>query len=230
MDKRSFLLIILVPVNILWSLMISSQPLGVKVSGLVRDSLTHEPIPYAAVTLKGPEIHGLTDEKGQFRLYTTRPFTHYYVTSIGYEPKTLEFATDEGNSVTIDMNPEGLLLEEVTVRKTKEHYSKKNNPAVALMQKIRESDDQSNPLTSPYYSYDKYERIRLGLNDFNPTHHHGMMSRFPFLTDYVDTSAITGKPILNLSTREKLSRMYFRAQPSSKKSALTRSVMPVSMI
>ena len=65
------------------------------------------------------------------------------------------------------------MLSEVTVKKSKEHYSKKDNPAVALMQRIRESDDLSNPLTSPYYSYDKYERIRLGLNDFNPSEHKG---------------------------------------------------------
>ncbi len=220
-DKRSFFIVILLPVIALCSLTLSAQPLGIKVSGLVRDSLTHEPLPYAAVTLKGPELHGLTDEKGQFKIYTTRPFTHYHVTSIGYEPKMLEFSPDEGNSVTIDMNPEGLLLSEVTVKKSKEHYSKKDNPAVALMQRIRESDNLSNPLTLPYYSYDKYERIRLGLNDFNPSEHKGLMSRFPFLTDYVDTSSITGKPILNLSTREKLSHMYYRAKPSARKERIS---------
>lgn len=216
-DKRSFFLIILLFVVALSPIFLSAQPLGVKVSGLVRDSLTHEPVPYAAVTLKGPDVRGLTDEKGHFKIYTSRPFTHYYVTAMGYEPKMLAYSPLEDNTVTIYINPEGLALSEVVVKKTKEHYSKRNNPAVDLMEKIRESDDRSNPLKAPYYSYDKYERIRLGLNDFHTEDQHGLMSRFPFLTDYVDTSSITGKPILNLSTREKMSHMYYRAQPASKK-------------
>lgn len=98
------------------------------------------------------------------------------------------------------------------------------------MQRIRESDDLSNPLTSPYYSYDKYERIRLGLNDFNPSEHKGLMSRFPFLTDYVDTSSITGKPILNLSTRENFHICTTGRNPLRGKSVLARCVTPASMI
>lgn len=217
MDKRSLFLIIIGVIVALSSPRLYAQPLGVKVSGLVRDSLTHEPIPYAAVTLKGPDVGGLTDEKGHFNIYTSRPFTHYNVTAIGYEPKSVKFSPTEDNLITIDMNPEGLTLTEVVVNKSKERYSKKNNPAVDFMRKIRDSDDLSDPLASPYYSYDKYERIRLGINDFRTEDHQGMLARFPFLTDYVDTSAITGKPILNLSTREKLSKMLFRNRPTSKK-------------
>lgn len=212
-NKSSFFLILII---ILFSVSSYAEPLGVRVTGIVRDSLTHDPIPYAAVLLKGPEIGGLTDEKGNFKIYTTHPFTHYYVTSLGYSPKMVPFSPSEDKSVIIELNPEGLTLNEVVVRKAEEHYTKRN-PAVELMRSIRNGDDSLNPLNAPYYTYNKYERIRLGMNDFHADEHQGMLSKFPFLTEYVDTSAITGKPILNLSTREKLSTMYSRYRPKSNK-------------
>ena len=39
--------------------------------------------------------------------------------------------------------------------------------------------------------------------------------KFDFLTEYVDTSAVTGKPILTVSARELLATDYYRKSPRS---------------
>ena len=59
-------------------------------------------------------------------------------------------------------------LEEVVVTtKMKPKYSKKNNPAVDLMEDIRQSARRQDPDGEPRYSYDKYEKMVLSLNDFD---------------------------------------------------------------
>ena len=94
-------------------------------------------------------------------------------------------------------------LEEVVINPGKRKYSKKNNPAVDLMQRIRKSADSNNPVLSPYYSYDKYEKIILGVNDFNVKDDSTRKSRrsLRFLQNYTDTAAWSGKRVLNLMCR-----------------------------
>lgn len=114
----------------------------------------------------------------------------------------------------------GKTLTEVTVRRTKEHYSKKNNPAVEFARKIRTARDESDPRKNDYYNYRKYERFSLGLNDvsFSDSLPPGKKpSKFDFLREHVDTSDITGLPILPLSVKEKVSDVMYRKTPHAEK-------------
>ena len=47
-----------------------------------------------------------------------------------------------------------------------------------------------------------------------------MFKRFPFLKEYVDTSLVSGKPILNVSTRELVATDYFRLKPKREKQVI----------
>ena len=50
------------------------------------------------------------------------------------------------------------------------------------------------------------------------------------LTEYVDTSAVTGKPILTVSARELLATDYYRKSPRSEKQWVKKDAnRPVSM-
>lgn len=103
-------------------------------------------------------------------------------------------------------------LQEIVVRPKKQKYSKKNNPAVDLMERIRATRDLGNPEQMPWYSYDKYDKIILGLNDFDFDANQ-KKNRWSFLQEYADTAPATGKPILNLSLKEKLSTSIWRNSP-----------------
>ncbi len=105
-------------------------------------------------------------------------------------------------------------LNEVEVKPRKEKYSKKNNPAVDFVRRIMETRDLTDPKRHPYYSYGKYERINLGLVDFDKV---GAGSRFGFINEYMDTSVLTGRKVLNLSVKEKLSDHYFRSDPETER-------------
>lgn len=114
-------------------------------------------------------------------------------------------------------------LEEVTVKPSKEHYSKKNNPAVDFVGRIRENAELGDPLRKDNYNFERYERITIALNDIADSigTDGGLLKKFQFLNEYVDTSEVTKKPILPLSIKEKVSNIYNRKDPRATREFIT---------
>lgn len=108
-------------------------------------------------------------------------------------------------------------LQEVVIRPKKQKYSKKNNPAVDLMERIRATREIGNPEGMPRYSYDKYDKLILGLNDFEIDEKARQKGKWSLLAEYADTAPTTGKPILNLSLKEKISTVIWRDSPRARK-------------
>ncbi len=202
----------------------SASGRNVTVRGVVRDSLTREPIPYASVLLKGTDRGVLTDDNGRYTIVTTLPFDSVMASSLGYTTKAVASRKRGDNvQVDIDLVSTGVLLGEVIAKPKREHYSKKNNPAVAFMEKIRHTQDQNDPRRHDNYNYNKYERITLALNDyqFNDSAKRGFDKMFSFVKEYIDTSEVSGKPILNVALREKLSSVHYRKEPKGEKEFVT---------
>lgn len=188
------------------------------VSGTVTDSLSRNPIPFVSVVLLDNGTGGLTDDYGRFSLRTAKPVSEIKVSAMGYETKILKLAQGEPNYLKVRLRPIGKELGEVVVKSKKKKYSKKNNPAVIFMEKIRNADTLTDPMRHPNYSYDKYERITFGLNKFSPVDEKNLiLKKFGVLRDYIDTSEVSGNPILNVSTREKSSRVVNTKDPSRRK-------------
>lgn len=197
---------------------------NVTVRGVVRDSLTREPIPFASVLLKGTDRGVLTDDKGRYTVVTALPFDSVMGSSLGYTTKTVP-VRKKGDNVKVDLDlvSTGVLLGEVIAKPKREHYSKKNNPAVAFMEKIRHTQDLNDPRRHDNYNYNKYERITLALNNyqFNDSAKRGFDKMFSFIKEYIDTSEVSGKPILNVALREKLSSVHYRRDPKGEKEYVT---------
>ncbi len=196
---------------------------GVTVRGIVRDSISKEPIPFASVLLKGTDRGVLADDKGRYTIVCSLPFDSVLASSLGYATKTVRAGNGANVKVNIDLVPTGVILGEVIAKPKKEKYTKKNNPAVAFMEKIRHTQEINNPRRHENYNYNKYERITLALNNyqFNDSAKGGIDKTFSFLKEYIDTSKISGKPILNVALREKLSSVHYRKDPRSEKEYVT---------
>lgn len=184
------------------------------VSGVVVDSITGEPVPYAAVLLTATDRGALTDADGFFSLTTARPFKGVQVSVMGYSTKTVA-RPRHGERMRIELVPTGMKLAEVVIKPKKEKYSKKNNPAVDLMRRVRAGAEKNTPERNSWYNYDKYERITLALDDVSEDG--ALVRKFPLLKEHMDTSALTGRPILNVALREKSSRVSYRRDPESRK-------------
>lgn len=106
------------------------------------------------------------------------------------------------------------MLDEVTVRARSQRYSKKNNPAVEFVQKVMDRRHLTDPRqTNAHYSHGTYERISLGLLDFKAD----SGSAIAFMQKYVESSPLSGLDVLNLTVKEKISDVYHRRDPATRR-------------
>lgn len=192
------------------------------IKGVVIDSISREPLPFALITLEGSTVGAQSDEEGKFELSTSSDFKSVNVSYMGYSTKNIAVSKGKSNSIVVELVSEGVSLQEFTVKPGREKYSRKNNPAVAFMEKLRDMKDEYSPKNHDYYSYDKYEKMNFALNDFSEENKNKWIYRkFKFIFEYMDTSEISGKPILNVSIKEKLSKYYYRKSPTTEKEYVT---------
>ncbi len=188
------------------------------VKGVVRDSLTHESLPFVAIYLKGSDRGIMTDADGRFSITTQVNFISLEVSTMGYTTKNVWVNKGQSNDVTIDMVPTGVALKELVVKPKKEKYSKKNNPAVEFVKRLMAQKHGYDPKNHDYYNYNKYEKMTMGLNNFSEKQKKNWLTgKFKFIFDYLDTSEVSGKPILTVSVKEKVSDCHFRRSPESAK-------------
>ena len=127
----------------------------VTVTGVVRDSLTREPIPFATVMLRGTDRGTLTDDNGRYSITTAIRWDSIQASAMGYDSKTLPAKKGAKMRIDFDLHSTGLLLNTVIAKPKREHYSKKNNPAVQFMERIRATQDLGDPRRKDNYNYDK---------------------------------------------------------------------------
>lgn len=183
---------------------------NVEVKGVVFDSQSREPVPYAAVALTTTPGGTLTDDRGRFSLHSYSLADSIRVSVMGYSTVTLPINRNNRRPVIVDLDPTGVQLSEVVVKPKKEKYRKKGNPAVAFMERIRAARDITDPRRNDYYNFDKYERMSIAINNYVPDTTSWFDKKFAFLRDHVDTSIVSGKPILNIAMREKAATVNYR--------------------
>lgn len=188
------------------------------IKGVVVDSVTREPIPFALMFLKGSDAGTQADADGRFEITTKVNFICANFSMMGYTAKDVYVTKGNVNDITVELSADGVTLKEFVVRPGKEHYSKKNNPAVQFMEKLRDMKEKYDPKNHDYFSYDKYEKMNFALNDFSEKKKDKwLFKKFKFVFEYMDTSEVSGKPILNVSVKEKLSTELFRKSPNTEK-------------
>ncbi len=195
---------------------ITATARGIVVRGTVRDSISGEPVAYAAVALTTTPAGTMTDERGRYSITSYAASDSLKVSLMGYRPQKLKInRSGDKTEINVRLNQTGVRLKEVVVKPKKEKYSKKNNPAVDFMERIRSGKSSYDPRRKDYYEYDKYERFNIAINEFDKDNKGLIGKRLSFISDYVDTSEISGKPILNISLREKLSNVKYKKSPHS---------------
>ena len=100
-------------------------------SGIVRDSVSGEPLSYVSVMFENSTIGAMTDDDGAFSLQNDKGLTRLVVSSLGYDNKVVNLKAGQKNdNLDILLSPTSFQIAEVEVRPTKERYSRKDNPAV----------------------------------------------------------------------------------------------------
>ena len=197
---------------ILW---FGSDAQTISAGGIVLDYYTQKPMEYIPVYIKNTATGCLTNYKGEFFLKDSSGADTLVVEAIGYGKYVKKLKSGINTNLTIKLKPENVQLTGAVVRPKREKYRKKENPAVELIRNVIANKERNKIEDKPYYKCDLYEKLTLSLDDYNPDFE--KKKKLEYLKQYIDTSEITGKPILTFSIRENLCDYYFRRNPKQEK-------------
>jgi len=191
------------------------------IRGVVTDSLSGEFLPYVSIIFTGTNLGTATDIDGKFTLSANTNATTIQISYLGYTEKTVKINRGRTNTLEIELAPTSIALDDIVIKPGKEKYSKKENPAVEFVRNVIARRESNDPRNHDYFRYQHYEKVVMGLNDFQPKpkREDGKRRRFDFLVDFIDTLDI-GTKILPLSEKEKIESVYFRKSPRSEKRVL----------
>jgi hypothetical protein len=193
----------------------------IQVEGIIKDSLTNEALPGVSVYLRGTTFGTATDENGYFSFKAQSDSMILAASVIGYEAYLCPLQPGE-NQVILLLQATVYQLSDIVVRPRKEKYSRKENPAVAFIEQVIARRNLNDPRNHDYYSYETYEQKLLAKNDFDEAkaRKNWIYKQVDFIFDYIDTSAITGKPVLPVFNEEIIGSMYYRKSPHSEKQVI----------
>ena len=187
------------------------------IRGIVYDDTTNEGLPFASLIYKGTTIGTSTDMNGSFSLPVPEQESTLEVSYLGYTTQKIRILPNSSRQLNIRLKPESIALEEITIKPGKERYSKKNNPAVQFVRRMIDLRESNSPKNKDYYQYDQYEKMLVGLNEFEQkTKKDGKKGKFEFLNEFVDTLE-NGTTILPILEKEKIETVFYRKEPKSEK-------------
>lgn len=184
-------------------------------SGIVVDSLTNKPLEYIAVYMEKTSSGCVTNYNGEFFLSDNSGKDVLVIDAIGYKTRRIVLKPGKTQNLTIRMQPESIRLEGAIVKPKRERYRKKENPAVELIRNVIANKGNNRIESKEYFKSDYHEKLTLSLDDYTPDFK--KKKKLEFIKEHIDTSEITGKPILTFSIREKICDYYYRKSPKTEK-------------
>ena len=186
--------------------------------GTVIDSSTKKPMEYISVYFKNTASGCVTNYRGEFYVQDKSGSDTLIVEAIGYEKSYIKLKQGQNTGLKIKLKPAHIELAGAVVKPKKEKYTKKENPAVELIRKVIANKDNNRIESKEYFKSDYHEKLTLSLDDYTPDLE--KKKNLSFVQEHIDTSEITGKPILTFSIREKICDYYYRKSPKAEKTVL----------
>ena len=187
-----------------------------KVSGLVKDSITGEALPFVNVFFKGTKVGVTTDLQGKFSIETFYATDSIVISFIGYKKVILPIQKDKAQQLTVYLNESFTSLQEITI------ISSDVNPAHAIIDNVLKNKKINNREKLDAYQYEVYNKIQFDINNLTDEFKNTKAFRkFNFIFDNVDTTG--EKEFLPLFVTESLSDYYFRKSPKTHKEIIKGS-------
>lgn len=96
------------------------------IKGVVKDSLTKEPIPYVNITFLKKDKGTYTDYKGKFKIDITNQLNDsLFITCIGYHPKKIAITSIGNLHTDIFLQPANEIIDEVVLTAKKKQFGSK---------------------------------------------------------------------------------------------------------
>ena len=190
-----------------------------QVKGVVTDAETGDPLPSVNVYYEGQKHIGtVTNINGRYSLRSPLQGDSIVFSYVGYRTYKAYVKKGERKTLNVKFNDRGRELTELVVKPKRRRYSRKDNPAVALMRKVIAAKDSNDLRENDYYRYDKYQRITFGFNNITQEFmDSGFLRKYPVFLKQVEYCPQTQTNILPLTYNETSSEHIYRKQPEAER-------------
>jgi hypothetical protein len=181
-----------------------------RVSGVITDSRTGEPLAFVAVGIKEQQKGTTTDIDGKFSLYSETPFTHLQINYLGYESQIFPVPS-AGEGVSVRLVRSSYALKEVVVMPG-------TNPAERIIRKAVTNKELNRPENLSSFSYESYNKFIYTIE--NPSG--------PGKSDFADPQAQEFLSRSNLFMMESVTERKYLKPDRSKETVLATKVSGLS--
>jgi len=190
------------------------------ITGVVTDKEFGDPMPGTRVYFADDKrTMVVSDVNGRYKIAARRGKLVFSI--IGYDQQVIEIKAAKTQKIDVKLQESTESLNEVVITRERKKYNRKENPAVEMMRKVIAAKKGSDLYNREYFSFQKYEKMTLALNEFTEkVFEDDHFKHFPFLKDHVETCPETGKLILPLTVEEKVSRQIYRQNPKTEKTVV----------
>jgi hypothetical protein len=190
------------------------------IRGRVTDAATGEPMPYTNVYVEGKFIGTMTDDNGNYELNVNKRADTLSASALGYTLLKKPITTAAEQTINFELQIDAIALDVATVVAGE-------NPADILLRRIIKNKPHLNVSQFNTLQYEAYTKYQIDLADFAPENidDSKLLSRFPHLKDYVDTSSGGGSSTLPIFLIENISNTYLQTDPAK----ITEHVQGVKM-
>ena len=193
-----------------------------KITGLVTEVSTGQPMPYVTVSIAGTAAATKTNNQGKFELVGPATASKVQFNYIGFKTLTINIKSGTEQALTIRLEEDSQSLKEVSITTAKHGpYRNKNNPAVTLIQNVIDHKERNRMENFPQLTYRQYDRLKVSLSNLGSNYQKKKIFRnYQYLFQTQDSSRIGGKLLLPIYLQEKLSQKYQLKNPDQEKTVL----------
>ena len=180
-----------------------------RVTGLVSDAATGEPLPFVSVAFVDSRIATTTDIDGHYAFDTYYATDSLRATSVGYLSLTRGVKRDAAQTIDFALETSRAELPEVVV-------TYKENSAFAILRQVIRNKNVNNRAKLAAYEYENYNKVEFDLNNITEEFKKKKLFKdLEFIFEYVDTT--TRKPSLPIFMTETVSDVYYRQEPRTRR-------------
>ena len=181
-----------------------------KVSGVVTDAKTGEPLPFVNIGFIDSRIGTVTDFDGRYALDTYYATDTLLFSFVGYANRKVVVKKDKVQVIDVQMAASSAELMELVVRPTGE------NPAWAILRRVVQHKPANNREKLRAYQYEAYNKIEFDLNNITEEFTQKKLFKpFAFIFENIDST--DAKPALPIFMTESISDVYYRQQPKTQR-------------
>ncbi len=191
------------------------------VRGFVKDAGTMQPLSFVSVYFN--DTKGvMTGDDGSYSIETkTKNLRTITFSHVGYKQISKKLKPDKEQTINIELEPSEEMEAVIIKTRRRGKYRNKNNPAVALIERIIENKEKNRITSYDFVQFQQYQKLALFLsNKPEKLKKNLLFKNYKFVLKNVDTTTVEGKALLPIYIAEEISDKYLRKNPEEDKAII----------